>query len=121
MVSHQLLQDQGVLIVRPQGALEAEDFAGIAAAVDPFIDKQGGLRGLLIEAESFPGWRDFAGLVSHMQFVRNHHKHIKRVAAVTDSAFGAIAPSVASHFTAADVRHFPFAAREAAMAWLLDQ
>ncbi len=120
MVLHQLLEDQSILVVQPKGALDAEDFSGIAAAVDPFIEQRGGLRGLLIEAESFPGWRDFAGLVSHLRFVRNHHKHIKRVAAVTDSAFAAIAPSVANHFTAAEVRHFPFAEREAAMAWLLE-
>ena len=120
MVSHRLLEDKAILVVEPQGALDAEDFSAIAKAVDPFIEQHGELRGLLIEAESFPGWRDFGGLVSHLQFVRNHHKHIRRVAAVTDSAFGAVAPSVANHFTAADVRHFPFAERDAALAWLLE-
>ena len=84
----------------------------------PYIEKEGELRGLLIQSETFPGWRDFGSLISHLSFVRNHHKHIKKVAAVTDSAFAAIAPTVASHFVSADVRHFAFADRDAAMTWL---
>ena len=118
MLSHELLQDEAILVVEPKAALESADFEAIAKAVDPFIEQHGDLRGLLIQAEAFPGWRDFAGLISHLRFVRNHHKHIKRVAAVTDSAFGVIGPSLARHFVSAEVRHFAFADLDEAMAWL---
>lgn len=118
MLSHRLLEAEAILVVEPQGALQAEDFEALAKQVDPYIEHHGTLRGLLIQAETFPGWRDFGGLVSHLRFVRNHHKHIKKVAAVTDSAFGVIAPSVANHFTSAEVRHFAFADLELAKAWL---
>ena len=118
MLSHHLLEDLAILVVEPQGALEAEDFEALAKDVDPYIETRGNLRGLLIQAELFPGWRDFGSLISHLRFVRNHHKHIKRVAAVTDSAFGSIGPNVTNHFTSAEVKRFAFAEREAAMAWL---
>ena len=118
MLSHELLEDEGILVVEPKGALEAADFEAMATAVDPYIENQGGLRGLLIQSEAFPGWRDFGGLVGHFRFERNHHQHIKKVAVVTDSAFASIAPTVATHFVSADVRHFDFADRDAAMSWL---
>ena len=35
----------------------------------------------------------------------NHHKHVKKVAVVTDRAFASVAPRVANHFVSAKVRH----------------
>ncbi|MFZ4702667.1 MAG: STAS/SEC14 domain-containing protein [Candidatus Methylumidiphilus sp.] len=57
---------------------------------------------------SFPGWSDFAALLSHLKFVKNHQQHIAKVAAVTDSGFLSIMPSIASHFVHAQVRHFDY-------------
>ncbi len=118
MISFELLRDEGILVVEPQGALEAADFAALAHEVDPYIEERGKLEGLLIQAESFPGWGDFGGLISHLRFIRDHHHDIARVAAVTDSAFLSIAPRIASHFVKAEVRHFEFEDRDAALAWL---
>jgi hypothetical protein len=118
MISFELLRDEGILVVEPQGALEAADFAALTREVDPYIEENGKLRGVLIQSESFPGWGDFGALISHLRFIRDHHRDIDRVAAVTDSAFLSIAPSVASHFVKAEVRHFDFGEREAAIAWL---
>ena len=117
MLSHELLEDEGILVVVPKGALESADFRALAKAVDPYIEKRGDLRGLLIESPTFPGWTDFGGLVAHLRFIRDH-RHIKKVAAVTDSAFAAIAPHIANHFVSAEVKHFASIDREAAIAWL---
>jgi len=118
MISFELLRDEGVLVVEPQGTLEASDYAALAREVDPYIEANGKLRGLLIQSESFPGWADFGALISHLAFIRDHHRDIGRVAAVTDSAFLSIAPRIASHFVKAEVRHFDFSDRNAAFAWL---
>ena len=118
MISFELLRDEGILVVEPQGTLEAADFAALTREVDPYIEENGRLRGLLIQSESFPGWGDFGALISHLAFIRDHHRDIGRVAAVTDSAFLSIAPRVASHFVKAEVRHFDFSDRKAALAWL---
>ncbi len=118
MLSHELDRDKGILIVRPEGPLEQSDFERLAKEVDPFIESRGQLHGLLISAKVFPGWQDFAALVSHLKFVRNHHQHIKKVAAVSDSGFLTIMPRIANHFVDAKVKHFNFEDRERALEWL---
>jgi len=119
MLHHHLLAEQGILVVEPQGALSREDFASLAREVDPYLEDAGTLRGLLIQSERFPGWQDFGALVAHLRFVRDHHRRVRRIAAVTDSTFLSAAPRIAEHFVSAEVRHFPFEQREAALAWLL--
>jgi hypothetical protein len=108
-----------ILGITPEGRLEAEDFARLAQEVDPYLEEHGQLKGLMIETESFPGWQDFAALLSHLRFVRAHHEKVRRVAAVTDSSFLSILPQVASHFVKAEVRHFPYQDRQIALDWLL--
>ena len=118
MIEAQLFRDAGVAEVRPSGALSAVDFGQLAALVDPFIEANGELKGLMIVADRFPGWDSFAGLVGHFRFVRDHHRLVRRIAVVSDGAVLSVLPQLAKHFVQADVRHFPFAEREAAMQWL---
>lgn len=118
MIQHRLDQTDGILIVSPQGPLAASDFEALRAEVDPFIECTGGLRGLMIEAEAFPGWDRFAGLTAHLRFVRDHHRLIRRVAVVSDSALLSHLPQVTNHFVAAEVRHFRKVERVAAFEWL---
>ena len=118
MIHHELVRDQGILIVIPEGPLQQADFEALAQLVDPYIESKGELRGLLIQTESFPGWANFAALLSHLKFVKDHHRHIAKVAAVTDSGFLTIMPSIVSHFVHAQVRHFDYADKQNALAWL---
>jgi len=119
MLHHELLRDRGILIVKPDAALRAEDFSALAAAVDPYIEQRGELKGLMIEAPAFPGWENFAALLSHLRFVRDHHRKIRRIALVTDSPLLTAAPKIASHFVEAQLKTFDTAAgRDAALAWL---
>lgn len=118
MISHELLRDEGVLIISPVGRLESADFKMLAQEVDPYIQEKGKLAGLMIFTESFPGWDDVGALLSHLKFVKDHHKHIKKVAAVTDSTFLSVMPRVVDHFVSAEVKHFDYRDREAALEWL---
>ena len=118
MLNHELLKDEGILIVTPDGPLESSDFARLAKKIDPFIEEKGKLNGLMIYTESFPGWNDFAALVSHLKFVKNHHQRIERIAAVTDSGFLSILPRVAGHFVSAEIRHFDCRDKKHALNWL---
>lgn len=119
MINAQLLRQDGILVVSPVDTLETTDFERLRLLVDPWIEEHGALKGLLIDVESFPGWEDFASLLSHLRFVQNYQTRIKRVAAVTDNGFLAILPRVADYFVAAEVRHFEYQDRDSAMAWLL--
>jgi hypothetical protein len=118
MIDAELLADKGILIITPQGALAADDFRKVAAIADPYIAEKGGLTGLLIKAEHFPGWDSFASLVEHMKFLRDHHRKISRVAAVTDSGFIKVARTIATHLAHPDIRQFPANEEARALAWL---
>ena len=108
-----------VLYVRPKTALAKADFVQLAQVVDPYIEKTGGLAGLIIEAPTFPGWESLGAMATHFRFVRDHHKHIKKIGLVTDSALGSVAEHLASHFVAADIRHFAASELEAAKQWVM--
>ena len=118
MITFELNPAQGILIISPQDSLEADDFQRIAEQVDPYIESNGKLHGVMIDAPSFPGWKDFSALVAHLKFVRDHHRKIEKIAAVSDSAFLAFAPKIASHFVQAEIRHFPQSQSVEALDWL---
>jgi hypothetical protein len=121
MLRFDLLKDDGILVVEPREALTADDFRAIARTIDPYIEERGRLSGLLVDAPSFPGWDSFGALIQHLKFVRDHHRKIDRVAAVTDNEFLKIAPRIAEHFAHPEIRVFPSAERAQALAWLREQ
>ena len=118
MLDYELNRADGILIVTPGGPLESADFEKIVREVDPYILEKGKLNGLMIYAKSFPGWDNFAAFLSHMKFVRNHHRKVIKIAAVTGSGFLSIMPQVANHFVKAEVRHFDYDDKDAALNWL---
>jgi len=119
VIEHSLDEKNAILHIRPRSALEKADFERVAQAVDPYIEKHGGLAGLIVEVAEFPGWRDLGAMAAHFRFVRDHHKRVRKVCVVTDSALGELAEKLASHFVAAEIRHFPAGQAQAAKAWIL--
>ena len=89
-----------------------------ALPIDPQIEAHGDLAGLIIEAPHFPGWDSFGALVSHMRFIRDHEKHVKKIAVVTDSHLGDVAEHLTSHFVSAQIKHFPAGEVEQARSWI---
>jgi len=67
-------EEKGVAVLEPDGPLSKDDFESAAKLIDPHIEKEGKLNGLVIHTESIPGWDSFTGLCSHLKFVREHHK-----------------------------------------------
>lgn len=118
MIESSLDTAQSILYVHPKSALEGADFVKLSEQVDPYIEASGGLRGLIIEAAAFPGWESFGALVSHVRFIRDHHRHIGKIAVVTDSVIGNLAEHLASHFVSAQIKHFSSAEIEAARQWI---
>jgi hypothetical protein len=110
--------DKSVLTIRPESPLSEGDFANIADAVDPTIKRGGDVAGLIIDAPHFPGWDSFGALVSHVRFVHDHHKHVKKIAVVTDSPIAGVTQHFVSHFIAAEVRPFPAGRVEDAKSWI---
>jgi tRNA U38,U39,U40 pseudouridine synthase TruA len=118
MLKYELNRAESILIIMPGGPLESADFEKLVHDVDPYIEEKGELNGLMIYAKAFPGWDNFPGFLSHLRFVKNHYQKIKKIAAVTDGTFLSIMPQVADHFVQAEVRHFDYADKDAALNWL---
>ena len=56
MIEHILDKERSILYVRPRSKLQQDDFEQLAKTVDPYIEENGALAGLIIEVTSFPGW-----------------------------------------------------------------
>ena len=109
-----------IAILKPNEALSQDDFKQVTKVIDPFIEKEGKINGIIIYTKSFPGWDSFMGLVEHLKFVKEHHKKISHVAFVTDSSVGKIAEGIGNHFVSAEVKNFSFNALEDAKRWILE-
>jgi len=116
-VTHRLVPESGVLVVEVSQALRAQDFDALAATADGWIDAHGELPGLVIHARAFPGWENLGGLIRHIRFLRDHHRHLRRVALASDSKLAGLGPKLAEHFVQAEVRRFGYDELEAAIAW----
>jgi hypothetical protein len=117
MLSVELDEGKGIALLEPDGPLSQGDFEAAAKLIDPHIEKTGQLNGLVIHTQAFPGWDSFAGLSSHLKFVKEHHKKISRIAIATDSVIGRLGESIASHFMNAEIKEFSFQELEQAKAW----
>jgi len=119
MLHIELDEDTGIAVFEPEGPLEKADFEAASHLIDPYIELNGRLRGLIIRTRDFPGWDSFTALLGQFQFVKNHHHELTHVALVTDSNFGEFAERVGDHFVAAEVKHYPFEQFELARDWML--
>jgi len=118
MISVEIDETKGVALFEPSGPLSENDFESAVKTIDPWIKKNGMLKGLVIKTKSFPGWESFGALSSHLTFVKEHHKKIDRIAFVTDSVIGNVAEKLASHFVNAEIKLFPFNSLEEANLWV---
>ena len=112
---------KGLIMIEPHGPLEQQDFQQLTSIVDAHLEENVALRGIMIRTRDFPGWGSFAAFVDHIRFVREHHKLIARIALVTDSSVGHLAPALVRHFIQAEVRHFGYDDGDKAMNWLTDK
>ena len=121
MLNHEFRWDDGILVLKPEGPLAAADFTTVARHVDAYLEQHGALRGVLIHEKALRGWNDLGALLAQLQFIRQHHRQIEKVAVVADGGFATIMPFIASHFIHAQVKHFDHAQGEdAACNWLMD-
>jgi hypothetical protein len=118
MVRLELLHDSRVVAITPQGPLEESDFERLAQEIGPLIEKEGKIAGLMIEAGSFPGWISIGAFLSHLKFVYNHHRHLDRIAIITDDALLKMMPRVAGLLVKPTIRRFASGDKAQAFAWL---
>jgi SpoIIAA-like len=118
MIEFILDEQNSILILKPQSALTAEDFLQLAQTLDPYLEKVGSLKGLIIETQHFPGWKNLDGFKAHLKFVKGHHEKINKIALVTDSPFAAIGKMIGGLFLKPEVKQFAYGQTELAKAWI---
>ena len=106
------------LVLEPSGPLTRRDLDALTERFDARVNATDRVPNLVIRAGSFPAWADFAALLGHLRFIREHHRLVERVAVVSDARALDLAPRLARHFVSADVRHFAAADFAAALAWV---
>lgn len=120
MLDITLDENNGIAIFEPRDKLSELDFKEAVFMIDPYINKFKKLNGLIIVTKTFPGWESFAALISHLSFVKDHHKKIACVAFVTDSSIGNLAEQIASHFVSAEIKTFKYNELQAAKTWITE-
>jgi len=121
MLRHELRQDNAILVLKPEVPPAVADFTTSASDVDAYREPQGTLRGVLIHEKALRAWNDLGALLARLQFIKQRHRHIQKVAVVADGGFATIVAFIASHFIHAQVKHFDRARDEnAAWDWLTD-
>ena len=120
MLKVELVKENGTVTLLPEGALSAQDFEYASSVIDPYLEKSGNLKGVIILTQSFPGWESLRALLKHFKFVKAHHEKVSKVALVTDSLLGDIAEMIARHFVSAEIKHFPFDEFNNAQNWILN-
>lgn len=118
MLNHELVHDFGIFVLAPAGPLETADIDEFARRVDPYIEKNGDLKGMMIYTETFSGWKDIASFGSHIQFIKDHHRSVEKVATVSNSRLLAMLQRIIGYFVNPKVRHFDFSEEQAALEWL---
>jgi hypothetical protein len=118
MLDYTVMKPEGILVLKPQAPLSREDFSGVTAAMNGYLSDHEKLHGVMIQAKEFPGWKNFEGFSAHLQFIRENHEKVERIAVVTDSPMASVAEALGKTFTSAEVRHFPYPDEALAMDWL---
>lgn len=116
-LEYYLDQSTGVLRVELSAPLESEDFKELTHEVDSWLERGGALRAIVVHAAKFPGWENVGSMLSHIEFIRDHHQKIRRVALCMDGELPQIVSSVGQHFVAAELKNFPANSLEEAMDW----
>ncbi len=112
--------ENGTAIFEPDSKLSVTDFKSAARVIDAYIKDYGKLKGLVIVTQKIPSWESFTALLSHLSFIKDHHKQILFIAIVTDSSIGDLAAHVAYHFISAEIRSFKYKQLQEAQKWIKD-
>jgi hypothetical protein len=108
-----------ILTIEVSESLSVDDFKVVAKVVDPWVEKNGQIEGVIIHARRFPYWKNAGGFISHMSFIKNHHRDVKKVALVANGVIPDVAQKLTNHFILAQVKNFDYDQVDEAKSWIL--
>lgn len=105
------------LSIEAVGALQLEDFDKLAKVADELIVQHGKIR-ILINGSQLEGWRDFATMKKHFNFVRARHYNVEKIAIIIGPWWQNLMFSCAKMFIHPTAKSFKLHEVEAAKKWL---
>ncbi len=111
-------EKKSIVILKPHWALSENDFLEASKKIDSYLEKNQKLNWVIIYAKSFPYWDSFLWLISHLKFIKNHHKRVAYLAFVTDSLVWIFAEHIWDFFVKAKVKNFDYDQLEEAKKWI---
>jgi SpoIIAA-like len=118
MLQHECREYAGIVAVTPSEPLTAEEFAILAREIDPYIERAGPAERVASGCAAVSQLAQPPGCARASPVREGSPPEDPPIAVVTDHRVLSVLPSLVRHFVAAEVRHFPAAAREEAMRWL---
>jgi hypothetical protein len=111
-------ETRNCFILQPTGTLTKRDLDALTERFNERVNATDRIPNLVVHTPSFPSWASLAALLRHLRFIRDHHRLIGKVALISDARALDLAPRLARHFVAAEIRHFPAGALDEALAWV---
>ena len=117
MIKTEIISGNALKVIAPE-KIYAEDFQQITPEVDSFISQHGQIR-LLIDISSFNGWNNAAALLKHIQFIKDHHKSVERIAVIGARSWQHWVISVVRMIVHPEVRAYDKSQQSEALGWIV--
>jgi hypothetical protein len=118
MLNVHIDDESGIVFLSPENEIRVSDLDSLANKIDSYIASRGKLNGVLVNLPALPHWESFQAMLNHFRFVRDHYKHVEKIAVVSDVKLAPFMSMLARSFMGADVCYFHSRDSYDARTWL---
>jgi hypothetical protein len=120
MATIDIRKEDKIIYAKISGVVSEADFKDtIGPAVEKILEQDNPPDCLFLDAEGFDGWEDLSSFISHMEFIRDHHQYIKKVAVVGIDKWREMVMHIVAMISGVEAKFFPIRQREEAKSWLI--
>jgi hypothetical protein len=116
-LTHRVMPQLGVILVRIEGIVRSEDFEALESTMNFERTVYGTMRGLVVQPLLAPRWENVGALLRHVSFIGERRREIDRVAFVIDGPLGVVAAAVAQRLLGVEARNFRSLDLDTALFW----
>ena len=117
MLNSDIKSHEKIINATSEGHIDSDEIKSFARQVNDYINETDQVPSLVLFVKSVADRADFNTLKNHLEFVRDHHAPVRKVAIISYSNLLWLAKSVVDHFVSAKVRRFNEDAIDDAIAW----
>ncbi len=118
MMEIEINKSDHILYLMPKGELNKNDLKSLSDAIDNYINEGNLIKGLLVDTESVPHWKDLSAFKAHLEVIREKGKILNKVAVVSDNNNVMMLSQLIKLFIDSEVKHFDHINKSEAIDWL---